>query len=174
LPVTIADTAGLRSSGDLVEEIGVARAREAAGNADIILYLVDATVGLVSDDEHTAFPRAIIIYTKTDLAPAPAGELGISVTAERGIDELLGRLDTLVRDEFAAPEGSLVNERQRQAVLGCREALTAALGALDGGLEEQIILVDLHRASTALGLLTGAITRDDVFTEIFSKFCIGK
>ncbi len=174
LPVTIADTAGLRSSGDIVEEIGVARAREAAGNADIILYLVDATVGLASDDEHTAFPRAIIIYTKTDLAPAPAGELGISVTAERGIDELLGRLDTLVRDEFAAPEGSLVNERQRQAVLGCREALTAALGALDGGLEEQIILVDLHRGSTALGLLTGVITRDEVFSEIFSKFCIGK
>ncbi|HEX9459519.1 MAG TPA: tRNA uridine-5-carboxymethylaminomethyl(34) synthesis GTPase MnmE [Thermoanaerobaculia bacterium] len=174
LPVTIADTAGLRSSGDLVEEIGVARAREAAGNADIILYLVDATVGLTNDDEHPAFPDAIIIYTKTDLAQAPAGELGISVTAERGIDELLGRLDALVRDEFAAPEGSLVNERQRQAVLGCGEALTTALGALDAGLEEQIVLVDLHRASTALGLLTGAITRDEVFTEIFSKFCIGK
>ncbi len=174
LPVTIADTAGLRSSGDMVEEIGVARAREAAGNADIVLYLVDATVGLIDDDEHAAFPDVIIIYTKTDLAPAPAGELGISVTAERGIDELLGRLDALVRDEFAAPEGSLVNERQRQAVLGCREALTTALSALDAGLEEQIVLVDLHRASTALGLLTGAITRDEVFTEIFSKFCIGK
>ena len=53
LPVTIADTAGLRSSGDLVEEIGVARALEAAGNADIVLYLVDATVGLTVDDEHT-------------------------------------------------------------------------------------------------------------------------
>lgn len=174
LPVTIADTAGLRSSGDIVEEIGVARAREAAGNADIVLYLVDATVGLTDDDEHAAFPDAIIIYTKTDLAPAPSGELGISVAAERGIDELLSRLDALVRDEFAAPEGSLVNERQRQAVLGCREALTTALGALDAGLEEQIVLVDLHRASTALGLLTGAITRDEVFSEIFSKFCIGK
>jgi tRNA modification GTPase len=174
LPVTIADTAGLRSSGDIVEEIGVARAREAADNAEIILYLVDATVGLTDDDEQTAFPDAIIIYTKTDLAPAPAGELGISVTAERGIDELLSRLDSLVRDEFAAPEGSLVNERQRQAALGCREALTTALGALDAGLEEQIVLVDVHRASTALGLLTGAITRDEMFSEIFSKFCIGK
>jgi len=174
LPVTIADTAGLRTSGDLVEEIGVARAREAAGNADIVLYLVDARVGLTVDDEHTAYPAAMIIYTKADLAPAPAGELGISVTAERGIDELLSRLDSLVRDEFAAPEGSLVNERQHQAVLGCKEALTTALEALAAGLEEQIILVDLHRASTALGLLTGAITRDDVFTEIFSKFCIGK
>lgn len=174
LPVTIADTAGLRTSGDVVEEIGVARARAAATTADIILYLVDSTSGLSPEDELAAFPGAIVVYTKTDLASAPAGELGISVSTDRGIDELLSKLDGLVRDEFAAPEGSLVNERQRQAVLGCKEALTAALGALNEGLAEQMILVDLYRASSSLGLLTGAITRDEVFTEIFSKFCIGK
>jgi tRNA modification GTPase len=174
LPVTIADTAGLRTSGDVVEEIGVARAREAAGKADIVLYLVDATVGLTPEDEAIRFPASLVIYTKTDLSQAPAGALGISVSAEHGIDELLRRLDTLVRHEFAAPEGSLVNERQRQAVLGCRESLAIALAALDAGLDEQIVLVDLQQASTALGLLTGAITRDEVFTEIFSKFCIGK
>lgn len=174
LPVTIADTAGLRTSGDVVEEIGVARAREAAASADIILYLVDASLGLTADDELGAFPGAIVIYTKTDLAPAPQNALGISVNAERGIDELLGRLDAIVRDEFAAPEGSLVNERQRQAVLGCAEALVTALHALNAGLDEPVILVDLYRASTSLGLLTGAITQDHVFSEIFSKFCIGK
>jgi tRNA modification GTPase len=174
LPVTIADTAGLRTSGDVVEEIGVARARAAAATADIVLYLVDSTAGLSPEDELAAFPGAIVVYTKADLASAPPGELGISVSADRGIDELLSKLDGLVRDEFAAPEGSLVNERQRQAVLGCQEALMAALGALNEGLEEQVILVDLYRASSSLGLLTGAITRDDVFTEIFSKFCIGK
>src|SRR4051794_689077 len=174
LPVTIADTAGLRTSGDVVEEIGVARAREAAASADIILYLVDASVGFTNEDELAAYPDAIVIYTKTDLAAAPQSALGISVTAERGIDELLSRLDTIVRDEFAAAEGSLVNERQRQAVLGCREALSAALAALDAGLDEPVILVDLYRAATSFGLLTGAITQEDVFTEIFSKFCIGK
>jgi tRNA modification GTPase len=174
LPVTIADTAGLRASGDIVETMGVARAREAAGTADIILYLVDSAVGLTAEDELAAYSGAIVVYTKIDLAPPPAGELGISVSEERGIDDLLARLDGLVRDHFAAPEGSLVNERQRQAVLGCKEALTTALTALDGGLEEQMILVDLYSASTSLGLLTGAITRDEVFTEIFSRFCIGK
>ena len=174
LPVTIADTAGLRTSGDVVEEIGVARAREAAASADIILYLVDAGVGLTAEDELAAYPGAIVIYTKTDLAPEPQSALGISVTAEHGIDDLLSRLDAMVRDEFAAPEGSLVNERQRQAVLGCKEALAIALNALNAGLDEPVILVDLYRASTSLGLLTGAITQEHVFTEIFSKFCIGK
>jgi tRNA modification GTPase len=96
------------------------------------------------------------------------------VTAERGVDELLARLDALVRARFAAPEGSLVNERQRQAVAACEEASAAAVASLDAGLDEQIVLVDLYRASTALGMLTGAITHDEVFAEIFSKFCIGK
>lgn len=174
LPVTIADTAGLRTSGDVVEEIGVARAREAAASADIILYLVDASAGLTTEDELATYPGAMVIYTKTDLATPPQSALGISVTAERGIDELLSRLDAMVRDEFAAPEGSLVNERQRQAVLGCGEALATALQSLKAGLDEPVILVDLYRASTSLGLLTGAITQEHVFTEIFSKFCIGK
>jgi tRNA modification GTPase len=174
LPVTIADTAGLRTSGDVVEEIGVARAREAAASADIILYLVDASAGLTPEDELAAYPHAMVIYTKTDLASPPQSALGISVTAERGIDELLSRLDTLVREQFAAPEGSLVNERQHQAVLGCGEALAIALNALNTGLDEPVVLVDLYRASTSLGLLTGAITQEHVFTEIFSKFCIGK
>jgi tRNA modification GTPase len=174
LPVTIADTAGLRASGDLVEELGVARAREAAAVADIILYLIDASVGSTPEDELADFLNPIVIFTKVDLASPPNGELGISVASERGIDELLSRLDAIVRDQFAAPEGSLVNERQRQAVLGCGKALARALTALDAGLDEQLILVDLYRASTSLGLLTGTITRDEVFTEIFSKFCIGK
>lgn len=174
LPVTIADTAGLRVGADVVESIGVDRARDAARNADIILYLVDASLGLTSEDEVDSYPDALLVYTKTDLAPGPAGAIGISVTAERGVDDLLARLDALVRENYAAPEGSLVNERQRRAVAECESALAAAVTSLDEGHEEQVVLVDLYRASTALGLLTGAITREDVFEEIFSKFCIGK
>jgi len=171
LPVTIADTAGLRASDDMVESIGVGRARDAARTADIVLYLVDATVGLTSDDEVDAYPDALLVYTKTDLAPAPPNALAIH---EHAIDDVLARLDELVRENFAAPEGSLVNERQRQAVAECESALQVALTSIDDRHEEQVVLVDLYRASTALGLLTGAITREDVFEEIFSKFCIGK
>jgi len=176
LPVTIADTAGLRESGDLVESIGIDRARRAAESSDVVLYLVDASVGLTEEDrsELARWRDAWVIYTKTDLTPAPEGTIGISVIAERGIDELLSRLDQLVRERFAAPEGSLVNERQYQAVVECVDALRAALGSMETGHDEQIILVDLYRASTALGLLTGAITHEEIFDEIFSKFCIGK
>ena len=176
LPMTIADTAGLRESGDVVESIGIDRARSAAESSDVVLYLVDAAIGLTDDDrnELARVPDAWVIYTKTDSAPAPKDAIGISVIEDRGVDDLLKRLDAMVRDRFAAPEGSLVNERQYQAVAECGEALRAALASIDDRRDEQFILVDLYRASTALGLLTGAITRDEVFEEIFSKFCIGK
>ena len=96
------------------------------------------------------------------------------MTNERGIPEFLERLDQFVRERFVAAEGSLVNERQRLAVAECADALRAAVASIDAGHDEQIIVVDLYRAATALGLLTGAITREEVFDEIFSKFCIGK
>ena len=170
LPVTLADTAGLRESPDEVEAIGIERARDAAERADIILYLHDAT----AEPEPLPYADALVVFTKTDLAAAPEGTLAISAKTGAGVDELLAKLDALVRERFAAAEGSLVNERQRQAVAACEEALRDALSSLDGGLDEQIILVDLYRASTALALLTGAITRDEILGEIFSKFCIGK
>ena len=178
LPVTLADTAGLRDSSDAVESIGIERARRAAEAADIVLYLIDAAVGIIEEDRRElatlSAAHALTVYTKSDLARAPQGALEISATTDRGIAELLERLDAIVRENFAAPEASLVNERQRQAVAGGLDALRAARASLDAGLQEQMILVDLYRASTSLGLLTGAITQEEIFDEIFSKFCIGK
>jgi tRNA modification GTPase len=175
LPVTIADTAGLRESSDLVEGIGIERARQAALSADIVLYLADASVGLTDEDRvELASVDAELVYTKVDLAPAPAGSLSISAASGTGIDELVRRLDELVRDRFAAPEGSLVNERQRGAVAESAFALESAIVSVESDFDEQVIVVDLYRSAAALASLTGAITRDDVYSEIFSKFCIGK
>lgn len=178
LPVTLVDTAGIRRSGDVVEEIGIRRAREEARSADLVLYLVDAAVGLSEEDgeELAQLPQAILIYTKTDLREAPAGELGVSVPGRRGVEELLERLDRLVQERYVPPEGSpaLVNERQRLAIEACAEGLRDALEALDAGALEEIIVVDLYRAGHALGVLTGAITNAEVMGQIFAKFCIGK
>jgi tRNA modification GTPase len=176
LPVTIADTAGLRASDDLVEGIGIERAREAAANADIVLYLIDATAGRADEDDRelAGLESPLVIWTKRDLAPAPG--LSISAKTDDGVDTLLAQLDALVRERFAAPESSatIVNERQRHSIAACEEALVIALASLDAGYEEPIVVVDLYRAANALALLTGAITNDDILTEIFSKFCIGK
>ncbi len=177
LPVTLADTAGLRESSDVVEGIGIERARQAAGSADIILYLIDASVGITEEDrrELANLENVQLVYTKRDLTPSPASDvLSISVVSGEGVDALLQRLDELVRERFAAPEGALVNERQRAAVAESASAVESAVTSVGHGMDEQMIVVDLYRAANALASLTGAITRDDIMAEIFGKFCIGK
>jgi tRNA modification GTPase len=177
LPVTLSDTAGLRVSEDVVEGIGIARARAAAAEADLVLYLVDGTVGLTDEDRSEIAPlqNVLMVHTKADLGRQSDPDLlSISAVSDLGMGEFLDKLDVLVRERFAAAEGSLVNERQRLAVSETGSALTAALDTLEHGMDEQMVVVDLYRAANALGTLTGAITRDDLLDEIFSNFCIGK
>ncbi|MFZ2490475.1 MAG: tRNA uridine-5-carboxymethylaminomethyl(34) synthesis GTPase MnmE [Thermoanaerobaculia bacterium] len=180
LPVTFADTAGLRTATEHVERIGVERARAAALQADVILYLVDAAEGMTAVDEAELRAvdgeraRVLVVYTKVDLARAPAGACGISAETGAGIRQFLQQLDGLVREAFVAEEGSLVNERQRLSVADCAEGLGAAIASVDAGHEEQIVLVDLYRSAAAIGALTGAITNDEILRQIFGKFCIGK
>ena len=180
LPVTLADTAGLRESGDVVESIGVGRARDAARSADLVLYLVDATTGVDDIDraEIAKLSQQVVftIYTKRDIAAPPAGEFAISATSGEGMKDLLTRLDLIVRERFAAPEESptIVNERQLAAVTESAAALQRALDSINSEANEEFVVVDLHAAATALRGLTGGISRDDVLAEIFSKFCIGK
>jgi tRNA modification GTPase len=176
IPVTFADTAGLRESDDLVEGIGIERARAAARTADLVLYLVDGVEGLTGEDERELgaidVPK-LVVYTKADLT-SRNDELSISAVSDLGMQTLMDRLDTLVQSQFVAPEGALVNERQQAAVDSAAAALRDATAAVDAGLDEQMIAADLHRAASALASLTGAISRDDIYAEIFAKFCIGK
>jgi tRNA modification GTPase len=177
VPVTLTDTAGLRSSSDRVEEIGIGRAREAARGAEIVLYLVDAEAGLVDADrsELDALDRPLLTYTKIDRAKAPAGALAVSVPTGVGLDDLLSRLESLVRERIGTdPSALLVNDRQRGAVVSALESLDSAHESLSNMASEDLVLVDLYRAADSLAALTGAITLDDVMTEIFTKFCIGK
>ncbi|HVR42962.1 MAG TPA: tRNA uridine-5-carboxymethylaminomethyl(34) synthesis GTPase MnmE [Thermoanaerobaculia bacterium] len=178
LPVTLVDTAGLRSTGDAVEQIGIARARAAAAGGEIVLCLVDAVEGMGESEREVleARPDAIVVYTKADLAEVPEGVLAISVPERRGLDELLARLDAKVREELAVPEGTaaVVNERQRGAVAGAREGVAAAREALRAGGGEEVVAAELRSAARALGALAGEITTDEVLARIFSKFCIGK
>ncbi len=178
LPVTLVDTAGLRASADPIEQIGVARALEAAARAELVLYLVDAQQGRTAEDDAALrqHPEALVVYTKTDLAAAPDGSVGVSISSASGVELLLRLLDARVREGYAVAEGSaaVVNERQREALAESREALGAARSAFSSGASEEFASLELRRAARALGLLTGAITTEDVIRRIFEKFCIGK
>ncbi|MBW3670829.1 MAG: tRNA uridine-5-carboxymethylaminomethyl(34) synthesis GTPase MnmE [Acidobacteria bacterium] len=178
LPVTVVDTAGLREATEEVEEIGIRRTREAAAGADLILYLVDATEGMEPEDEQelSTLEGATVVWTKTDRGTPPIDALGVSAQSGEGMANLLSLLDRMVEERWTVPEGrmALVNRRQRDAMTHCLAALHHAREGLQAGASEDLVLVDLYAAATAIGELTGQITHDEIVASIFSRFCIGK
>ena len=176
-PVELADTAGLRPTEDAVEREGVRRARDLVAGADLVVYLVDAASGWDGEDEAEwgALPhdRRLRVWTKADLARAPAGEVAISTVAEPGLEPLIQLLQARLQgggteDALGARQRHLdVLDRVRRHLEAARATLAAhGSGDLAGG--------DLRWAHEALGEITGRLHSDDLLGEIFATFCIGK
>ncbi len=192
------DTAGLRETADAVEAEGTRRARAAIDAADVLLYVVDASVGL--DDEERAFLEDLaerqpelavrVVENKSDLVvgtgsadsgSALAASLRLSardaVADPALLDGLRQSLVAAVRAHgLDAPGAGLVavNERHRRHLDAARSAVrgaSASLGRGDGG---DTLALDLRAAFHELGLVTGAVTTEHVLDAVFSQFCIGK
>jgi tRNA modification GTPase len=193
IPLELVDTAGLREAGEEVEQLGIARSREALADAALVLIVLDATQPL-NDEERRLVAAvngrpALIAYNKCDLvAMEPMGaeaaaladaNSGIAVLATsaltgEGIPALRGRIVALSTGGAAAEPGMLTNLRHHQAVAGALAALADAAKANAGAIPHEMILLDLYRALSALDSLTGQTTPDDILNLIFSTFCIGK
>jgi tRNA modification GTPase len=179
LPVTLADTAGLRATADAIESEGVRRALERGRAADLKLILLDASAGarLNRELESLLDADSILVLNKIDLMPGAtfksAGYTAhpISATTGAGIAELLKALTQAVAAR-AAPSGepALTRLRHRQALEDCRAALERARGA--GGVE--LAAEDMRLAARALGRITGRVGIEEVLDRIFREFCIGK
>lgn len=185
IPVTLVDTAGLRATDDVVEKIGVARAREEGERADAILYVFDAAEGFEADDARalSAFSAAgrphAVIANKADLPPAaaiPAGAVavcGLDPGAGEALRDLVGQmLAAGVRtEETSEVLGSL---RQKDLVVRALAGAREALGALEGGASPEYAVTHCHAALDALADLVGETTGEDVLARVFETFCIGK
>jgi tRNA modification GTPase len=172
-PVVLADTAGIRASGDAIEAEGVRRARQRAADADLKLLLLEAR-----DDGFAALidDKTICVETKADLRHGGEkifdGEsVCISSVTGAGLPELLTRIEgriALIFAERAAPP--LTRERHRAALQECVAAVRRALEAR--ALE--LVAEDVRLAARALGRITGRVDVEDVLDAIFREFCIGK
>jgi len=177
-PVELVDTAGLRESTDVVEQEGIRRTRDQVARADRIIYLVDAAVGWQPGDESewAALPadRRLRVWTKADLAAAPAGAVAVSATAaEPGVEPLLAAL----ADELTGAEpGDALGARQRHldALDRVRDHLNAAAATLRAHGSGDLAAQDLRWGLDALGEITGRVHSDDLLGRIFATFCIGK
>lgn len=171
--VLISDTAGLRESDDTVEQIGMARARESARDADLLLLLSDGTEPLPPIDETS---RSIRLRTKIDVNPAAPGEtFDLGISAHRG--DGLSQLMILLQDRAVAAmdTGDRTIPTRRRHVDLLRECV-AALERAEGIDHERLELAaeELRQAADALGRITGAIDVEEVLGSIFSTFCVGK
>lgn len=175
-PVLVADTAGLRDAAEAVEVEGVRRALDRAGQADLVLHVVDGT-------NPQPLPHALAnrekdvltVWNKADLAPPPdtvgPGADVVSAATGEGLEGLLGRVQAAVADRFeGAGEAVLTRARHREAVTDCLACLdragTAAL--------PELAAEDLRLAARALGRVTGRVDVEELLDVVFREFCIGK
>lgn len=190
ISLNVVDTAGIRSTSDVVEKIGVERAMEAARDADLIIYVVDGSRELDENDlqimELIRERKAVVLLNKSDLEPVvsldeiteKSGHRVISISAkeETGIDQLEEEIKSLFYEgEIDFNDQVLItNVRHAEALREAYDSIRMVENSIENGMPEDFFSIDLMNAYEKLGLIVGEAVEDDLVNEIFSKFCMGK
>ena len=194
ITLRLMDTAGIRSTEDVVEKIGVSRAKESAKNADLIIYVIDTSRPLDENDreimELLRGKKAVILLNKSDLDSVVTREevleqlddlevqkmISVSAKEQPGIEELENALKDLFFEGKVTfnDEVCITNLRQKADLAEARESLLKVQESLEMDMPEDFYSIDLMSAYEALGAITGESVGEDLVNEIFSKFCMGK
>lgn len=190
ISLNVVDTAGIRDTGDRVEQIGVSRAKTAAEQADLIIYVVDASVPLDSNDrdiiEMIRGRRTVVLLNKTDLETVVTAEYMESITGypviqvsakeETGIEELEDKVKSMFYDGEINfnEEIYITNIRHKTALTESLKSLMMVMESIESGMPEDFFSIDLMDAYAHLGSVIGEEVGEDLINEIFSKFCTGK
>ena len=188
--LNLIDTAGIRDTSDIIEQIGVEKAKEYADNADLIIYVIDSSTELDKNDfaimEFLKDKKAIVLLNKNDLEVLTSKEIVekyvdksiISVSAKEnvGIDELVDKVKELFfKGEVSFnDEVYITNIRQKNLLQNSLDSLELVINSINDGMPEDFYSIDLMNAYQSLGLIIGESVEDDLVEEIFSKFCMGK
>lgn len=190
LSLKIIDTAGIRDTEDLVERIGVNKAKEIAKEGDLIIYVVDGSRELDDNDREIIKlindKQAIILVNKSDMDTVinidelkkDSNRDVILFSAKNG--EGMDQLEEEIRNMFYSGKVTyndqvyITNARHKEALENALESLKQVKNSVDAGMPEDFYSIDLMDAYTDLGLIIGESVEDDLFNEIFSKFCMGK
>ena len=166
------DTAGLRETNDAIENLGIERSRQAAQKAQIIIYLSDNGQWTL-DIDHSG--TVIHVLNKIDQSPITNYQSQIAISAKNGeLEPLKKELVRIARESMQTSAVMLSNVRHYEAICRAHEAIERVQEGLDSGLSGELLSLDLQDCLSALGEVTGQITNQEVLSNIFSKFCIGK
>ncbi len=185
IPVRLFDTAGVREAGHPVEAEGIKRSGMLVESADLVLYLVDASTELSTDEQQLLereqgqgeASRYLFLSAKSDLAPSAMPDfLSVSAATGEGFEELQRHIVEKLRWNVPFPEGGVAVDSLRQKELLDRASLS--LSRVQEGFEASLawdeLAMDLKDAVDALGEITGEVTSADILESIFSGFCVGK
>lgn len=190
LDLILVDTAGIRETEDIVEKIGVERAKTHLNDADLIIYVADASKELNQDDEEIIDlikdKKAIVLLNKTDLITVLSKEdleqktgktvIPISAKENTGIGEFTG----LIKNMFLSGEINyndeifITNLRHKEAIIEAYNSIKMVHQSILDEMPEDFFTIDLMNAYEQLGNIIGEAVNDDLVNEIFSKFCMGK
>ncbi len=189
IPVLLTDTAGVRASADEIEHLGIERTRRAVADAELVVLVLDGSAPLTAEDREAlaevAGCRYLIALNKSDLesfSPEHIKEVSdgapvLPISAKTGVG--LNALRAAILEPFAASQASeddflITNARHYDLLRRASDALRAAGESLAKRQSEEIVLVGLYDALRHLGEITGETTPEDVLSQIFATFCIGK
>ena len=192
ISLNVIDTAGIRSTSDVVEKIGVEKAEQYAKEADLILYMADSSIPMDESDEHILKliegKKCIVLLNKSDLTPVltetklkeklPAGVpvVKVSVKEREGLDAF----ENVLSEMFFSgglrfnEEVVITSMRHKEALQNASDSLLEVKRSLEAGMPEDFFSIDLMSAYASLGEIIGEEVGEDLVNEIFSKFCMGK
>jgi tRNA modification GTPase len=194
IPVSLIDTAGLREATDTVESIGVARTKRAIADADLVIVILDGSENFTDEDldviTQTEQYKPLTVVNKTDLhfdktkitqflkskiANQSPQIIFVSAKTGEGLDELLNAIILPFAPHEIETQGFLLTDaRHYDLLVRSQTEIVSSLFLLDEKVSEEMILVGLHNALKLLGEITGETTTEDMLTQIFSTFCVGK
>lgn len=190
ISLNVVDTAGIRDTEDAVERIGVSRAKSAAEDGDLIIYVVDASVPLDGNDEDIISMiqgrKAVVLLNKTDLETVVTAKelenrtgfpvISISAKEERGLEQLGEKIRSMFYEgeiDFN-DQVYITNIRHKTALTESLKSLNMVMESIDLGMSEDFFTIDLMEAYGQLGRIIGESVEEDLVNQIFARFCMGK
>src|ERR1051325_10878742 len=186
IPVILTDTAGVRETTDGIETLGIERTRRAIGDSDLILIVLDGSAELGPSDHdllnQTEQSRRLVVRNKSDLPEFDASSciaklqpINVSARTGEGLATLRSAiLASLNNNGFEDGSLLITNARHYDLLCNAQRELEEARAALQVRHSEEVVLAPLHKALRFMGQITGETTTEDILSEIFATFCIGK
>lgn len=190
ITLNLVDTAGIRDTDDIVEKIGVDRAKQYADSADLIIYVIDSSTELDDNDfsiiDILKDKNAIVLLNKSDLSTITTEDIvkkyldkpviNISAKDRTGIDELESKISEMFLHGQVSfnDEVYITNIRQKNSLTEAFNSLKLVVESINNNMPEDFYSIDLMNAYEELGIIIGEAVEDDLMQEIFSKFCMGK